>query len=245
MTHTLPSQLLTQTVRVAVVGCGGSGSAIAAGLPLLHQAMLAFGHPGGLHVTLIDGDSVSPTNCVRQPFHAGEVGHPKAQVLATRINTFYDLRWRAIPAYLTPHSNLAEFDLVIGCVDTRAARRALSKLVANETSKVTYWLDLGNTSEAGQFILGQPKNCANTGPNRLHTVAELYPEILDARQDKDDGPSCSAVEALQRQAPFVNQVIAANALSLLARLFRHGSIDHAGAFINLATGQMVPVPSSN
>jgi len=45
MTHTLPSHLLTQTVRVAVVGCGGSGSAIAAGLPLLHQAMLAFGHP--------------------------------------------------------------------------------------------------------------------------------------------------------------------------------------------------------
>jgi len=41
MTHTLPSHLLTQTVRVAVVGGGGSGSAIAAGLPLLHQAMLA------------------------------------------------------------------------------------------------------------------------------------------------------------------------------------------------------------
>ncbi len=140
MTHNLPSHLLTQAVRVAVVGCGGSGSAMAAGLPLLHQAMLAFGHPGGLHVTLIDGDTVSPTNCVRQPFHAGEIGHPKAQVLATRINTFYDLRWRAIPAYLSPRGNLDDFNLVIGCVDTRAARRALSELVASKTSKVTYWL---------------------------------------------------------------------------------------------------------
>jgi sulfur-carrier protein adenylyltransferase/sulfurtransferase len=172
MTHNLPSHLLTQTVRVALVGCGGSGSAIAAGLPLLHQAMLALGHPGGLHVTFIDGDSVSPTNCVRQPFHAGEVGHPKVQVLATRINTFYDLRWRAIPAYLTPQSSLGDFNLVIGCVDTRAARGVLSELVASKTSKVAYWLDLGNTTDGGQFILGQPKNRTNTGPNRLPTVAE-------------------------------------------------------------------------
>ena len=241
MTHSLPSELLTQAVRIALVGCGGSGSAIAAGLPLLHQAMLAFGHPGGLHVTLIDGDLVSPTNCVRQPFHSGEVGHPKAEVLATRINTFYDLRWRALPTYLTPQSDLHNFQIVIGCVDTRAARRTIHTLVSTKACSVTYWLDLGNTSEAGQFILGQPKNRTNTGPNRLPTVAERYPEILNSRQDKHDGPSCSALEALEKQAPFVNQVIASNALALLAQLFRHGSIDHAGAFINLASGQMVPV----
>jgi PRTRC genetic system ThiF family protein len=118
----------------------------------------------------------------------------------------------------------------------------LSELVANNTSKVAYWLDLGNTSEAGQFILGQPNNHANAGPDRLPTVAERYPEILNSRQDKDDGPSCSALEALERQSPFVNQVLASNALALLARLFRYGSINHVGAFINLATGQMVPVP---
>jgi PRTRC genetic system ThiF family protein len=129
-----------------------------------------------------------------------------------------------------------------GGPDTRAARCLLSKLVADKTSKVSYWLDLGNTSEAGQFILGERKNCINAGPNHLPTVAERYPEILNSRQDKAGGPSCSAVEALERQSPFVNQVIASNALALLARLFRYGSIDHAGAFINLATSQMVPVP---
>jgi hypothetical protein len=31
-------------MRVLVVGCGGNGSAIAAGLPYLHQALLAYGH---------------------------------------------------------------------------------------------------------------------------------------------------------------------------------------------------------
>lgn len=197
MTHNLPSHLLTQAVRVAVVGCGGSGSAIAAGLPLLHHAMLAFGHPGGLHVTLIDGDSVSPTNCVRQPFHAGEVGHPKAQVLATRINTFYDLRWRAIPAYLTPQSSLGDFNLVIGCVDTRAARRVLSELVASKTSKVTYWLDLGNTSEAGQFILGQPKK---TAPTLALTACQQWPN--DTPRSSTPGKTKTTAPVAQPSKPL-------------------------------------------
>ena len=51
-----------------MVGCGATGSAVVAGLPYLHQALIAYGHSEGLHVTVMDGDLVSPTNCVRQPF---------------------------------------------------------------------------------------------------------------------------------------------------------------------------------
>jgi len=67
-THKIHDELLRRQVRVLVVGCGGTGSALAAGLPYLHFAMLACCHPGGLHVTLMDGDTISSTNCVRQPF---------------------------------------------------------------------------------------------------------------------------------------------------------------------------------
>ena len=49
-------------------------------------------------------------------------------------------------------------------------------------------------------------------------------------------PSCSAVEALERQEPFVNSTLAQHALALLARLFRYGEISYHGGFINLATG---------
>jgi hypothetical protein len=38
MSHTLSPELLRRPVRVLVVGCGGNGSAITAGLPYLHQA---------------------------------------------------------------------------------------------------------------------------------------------------------------------------------------------------------------
>src|SRR6201987_6562018 len=84
--HLIPSSLLNKKVRVTVVGCGGTGSAIAAGLPYLHQAMVALGHPHGLHVTLVDGDRISRTNCVRQPFSESEIGLHKATVLVPRIN---------------------------------------------------------------------------------------------------------------------------------------------------------------
>jgi len=81
MKHFLTPHLLARTVKVAVIGTGGNGSVVAMGLPYIHQAMLLAGHPGGLDVTLIDGDVVSESNCVRQPFGRSEVGLPKATVL--------------------------------------------------------------------------------------------------------------------------------------------------------------------
>ncbi len=76
-------------MEVLVVGCGRNGSAIAAGLPYLHSAMLPQGHPYGLHVTVIGGDTVSPFNCVRQPFTRSEIGLSKAVVLVNRVNLFW------------------------------------------------------------------------------------------------------------------------------------------------------------
>jgi hypothetical protein len=66
----------------------------------------------------------------------------------------------------------------------------------------------------------------------------LYPEIIDAEAGEDPLPSCSAIEALERQEPFINQTLAMSALSLLARLLRYGKIAHHGGFLNAATGKM-------
>ena len=46
--HRIHPELLERQVRVLVVGCGGTGSAVVAGLPYLHQSLMAHGHPGGL-----------------------------------------------------------------------------------------------------------------------------------------------------------------------------------------------------
>jgi hypothetical protein len=76
----------------------------------------------------------------------------------------------------------------------------------------------------------------------LRTVSELYPEIINAEAGEDPLPSCSAVEALERQEPFINQTLASSALALLARLFRYGKLTHHGGFFNAQTGQMTALP---
>ena len=242
--HRIHPELLQRQVRVLVVGCGGTGSAVVAGLPYLHQSLVAHGHPGGLHVTVIDGDTISPANCVRQPFARSEIGQYKAIVLVNRLNLFWGLKWEAIPVHLRSGTFISRSysgddlraHIVVGCVDTRAARATIKDAVG-KWSTVSYWLDLGNNADSGQFILGEPLNERNRRAKlRLRTAAELFPEIVDPTLDDDGEPSCSAVEALERQSAFINATLAQHALALLARLFRYGEISYHGGFINLATG---------
>jgi PRTRC genetic system ThiF family protein len=241
--HALPKSLCRrgQPLRVLIVGAGGNGSAVLLGLPYLHQAMKVWGHTGGLHVMLADGDLVSETNCVRQPFASADVGLNKAVVLINRVNLFWGLQWQAHPEHFHKDSlrtNSPGPHLIIGCVDTRAARQAILSAVTRGNESIVYWLDLGNNASSGQYVLGQPLNAANRrSAVRLRTVAELYPEIVDAEAGEDPLPSCSAAEALERQEPFINQVLATSALAMLARLFRYGTLTHHGAFYNAATGR--------
>jgi PRTRC genetic system ThiF family protein len=107
MEHILPGSFVNRrAVEVLVVGAGGTGSVILMGLPYLHQAMRVWGHPHGLHVTLMDGDAVSPTNCVRQPFSVSDIGLNKATVLVNRINLFWGLNWTAVAQPFSERTNI-------------------------------------------------------------------------------------------------------------------------------------------
>jgi len=252
--HRIHPEMLERQVRVLVVGCGGTGSAVVAGLPYLHQSLVAHGHPGGLHVTVVDGDTISPANCIRQPFARSEIGLNKAIVLVNRLNLFWGLKWEAVPAHLRPGTfisrNYSGDDLrahiVVGCVDTRAARAIIATSTSG-FSAVGYLLDIGNSVSSGQFVLGEPQNARNKrSRTRLRTVAELFPEIVDPGLDDDNEPSCSAAAALEAQEPFVNSTLAQHALALLARLFRYGTLCYHGGFINLSTGigSRLPIDTS-
>jgi len=245
--HRLPSDLVSQRpLKVLVVGAGGTGSAVVMGLPYLDQAMRVWGS-AGLDVVLMDADVVSETNCVRQPFSRSDIGQNKANVLINRINLFWGTRWSATPqlfhARSFERSQDRTPDILIGCVDSRAARKAIEETLTRSSSSTCYWLDLGNNAASGQYVLGQPLNGRNRRKaDRLRTVSELYPEIADTEVGEDSLPSCSAAEALDRQEPFINQTLASSALAMLAQLFRYGSITHHGAFFNAKTGQMSALP---
>lgn len=234
--HYLPAGFDNRTIHVALVGCGGNGAQMLMGLASLETALAAIS-TRSLHVTVIDDDMVSEANLGRQPFYRCDLGNPKARTLTERINLAHGLDWVAVHGRAPDAFSLDGQDIVITCVDTAKARRAIGAAIADASLRPTYWMDLGNRATDGQFIIG-----GGRGKLFLPTVLEYFPELADESVAEDDAPSCSVAEALERQSLFVNRVMASHALSLLFDLLGRGSIGHAGGFINLSTGQALPIP---
>src|ERR1700735_595644 len=145
--HTLPPDLMRQrAVRILLIGAGGTGSAIVMGLPYLDQAIRVWGHRYGIEVVMMDADTVSETNCVRQPFSTSDIGQNKATVLINRINMFWGTKWSAEPSFFNERTLRLPYDevpdLLIGCVDTRAARKIIDQAVTRPMHATTYWLDI-------------------------------------------------------------------------------------------------------
>lgn len=239
--HYLPDSFGNRAINVLLVGCGGNGGQMLMGLASLDAALRAISSRA-LHVTVVDDDTVSEANLGRQPFYRCDLGNSKARTLTERINLAHGLTWRAVHGRAPAAIGLDGIDVLITCVDTAAARRALgAELVLGRTCP-RYWMDLGNRATDGQFLIGCPEPAFGKAARRLPTVLEYFPELADETVAEDDAPSCSVAEALERQSLFVNRVVASHALALLFDLLGRGSIGHAGAFINLASGQAVPIP---
>ena len=243
--HKIHTQLLTRPVNVTVVGAGGTGSQMLTGLAQLHTAMYALGHPGGLSVSVIDDDHVSEANVGRQMFFPSDIGLSKAHVMVNRINATFGTAWSATTARVTEDTSMRNCDLVIGCVDNRAARKAifasLKRSVAYRSK--AYWLDIGNRLSDGQAILGEihPESTPYD-PDRLPHAIDLFPEIADASLElEDDTPSCSLAEALEKQSLFINRAVSLSALNILWELFRYGEISYHGSFVNLRSGRTTPL----
>ena len=241
--HKLDTALLKRAITMDVAGAGGNGSQVIGGLARLHVSLLALGHPHGLKVRLWDDDIVTEANIGRQLFAATDIGQPKAAVLINRINAFYGLDWEAVPkrlnrGILTTQTRYP-VDFLIGCVDTKAARREFHEFF--KMGLVNYWLDLGNEAHTGQVVLGQSPKCTDD-PMRLPAITELFPKLLNPKAREDAAPSCSLAVALERQELFVNQSVTTFALNLLWRLFRFGEIDHHGYFVNVRSGIVTPLP---
>ena len=250
MKHIIDNHLLTNRVKIALIGCGGVGSSMYSGLAKLHTGLLAIGHPYGIEVVAYDPDTVSEANCGRQHFARTDISINKAVVLTTRINTAFNVRWSAKPCRFPETSSgyHSTPDIIISCVDTKASRRDIAAYCAK--NRVRYWLDTGNSRDDGQAILGQPgfgkrvskAERAKRKQPILPTVTDLYPSILDESIPEDNNaPSCSLAEALESQNLFIGQFVAINALALLLTLFQKGGLDYHGVFVNLNTLRVNPL----
>ncbi len=238
MEHSIYPGLMSRTVNVALVGAGGTGSQVVTALAQMHHALVKVGHPGGLCVTVIDDDRVSDANIGRQWFFPIDVGHYKAEVLVNRVNMTMGTQWEALTERVTASCSL-DFDIVIGAVDTRAARFAIVRAMENARSATRYLLDFGNRKADGQVILGQVvSGKRKTNGNTLPHVGELFPEVMDPKVvDPDEGPSCSLAEALSKQSLFINRTLVSHGMAMLWDLFWKQKITYHGVWVNLNTGR--------
>jgi PRTRC genetic system ThiF family protein len=240
MTHHCHPALLEsrEPIRILLAGVGGTGSRVLSGLRHIHLALLAFDRPG-LEVIALDPDMVSEANLVRQAFYPADVGLPKAVVLINRLNLACGLSWQA-GLHEVNHEVILKLQpqVMLSCVDSRAARAAIHSGVTDRSSRVHYWMDFGNDRDTGQVILGEPLNAVNKRSRaRLRTAPELFPEIADVSLAEDEGPSCSARESLERQGLFVNEGVAVMGLNLIGQLLLGGSVQFSRTHANFSSNQ--------
>ncbi|SFQ30432.1 Molybdopterin or thiamine biosynthesis adenylyltransferase [Bradyrhizobium sp. Ghvi] len=110
-------------LRIGIVGCGGTGSAVAEQLVRL----------GIRHLTVIDADTLTESNVTRvYGSTPAAVGKPKTAVLQSHLTAIApDLECKAVGAMVTLEKTARELipcDIVFGCTDDNAGRLVLSRL---------------------------------------------------------------------------------------------------------------------
>ena len=255
-------------IRVVLVGAGGNGSQMLSALARMNHALQQLGTPG-LHVTVYDPDTVETPNIGRQLFSVGEMGQNKAECLVTRFNRMFGTDWVAEPrAFDAGKDN--QGNIIITCVDNIKTRLEIGRVfrAMNITKKMVdkyhrthggtafneynenyhfYWLDLGNTQDSGQAVLGS--NRVPQPASETYNTVEYLPiltEVFDLKKlkEEDSGPSCSMAEALSKQDLFINSTLVQASASLLWSLLHDTAIDTRGLYLNLDNYRMSPMTIS-
>ena len=108
-------------------------------------------------------------------------------------------------------------------------------------------MDFGNAQTTGQVMVGnirskisQPASSEYLPMPRMNVITEEvnYSTI----EEKDSGPSCSLAEALERQDLYINSILAQVGCDILWKMFKEGRTLYRGAYINLDTLRVNPIP---
>ena len=241
--YNINPEWLDRPIDIWLIGVGGNGSEMLDILARMHSALKAVGHPHGFRLTAWDGDTVSPSNIVRQRFWYTDIGENKAIVSVQRLNLFLGLGWDAFPEPFNPeHQGYRLPDLIISCVDSAKTRVKIARYYANNIELVGHkellWLDLGNGESTAQMVLGH----LYTGERntvRLPHVYDLHPELADI--DDNDAPSCSAEAALAQQTFGINKTVSVSAGNLLWSLLTQPSVSYHGAYLNSQDNTTQPI----
>jgi len=247
------AQIGSSKFHLVLVGCGGTGSFLAG-----HIARLLTGSVIGEtigDILLIDGDSVEPKNVGRQLFSKRDIGKNKAEVLANRYNQAFGLDIYWCPEFLTrdnfseiiPDSNRNHPVLILGCLDTAAARKIILDKVMDKWGNQAWWLDAGNGQYAGQIVLGSTGSIEKISSGIGAYLVEylpypplVFPDLVNPVQDIEKPLSCAEMLQSEEQSLNVNALVAGLMAEML-RLFLTGDLSYN--IVQLDISSFITVPN--
>jgi len=229
------SRVVDHNRQLVLIGCGGTGGFVAEGL-----CRLLINIP--YEMVLVDPDVVEERNIARQNFYDDEVGMFKSEALAKRLSRQFS---RPIAYAINPFANYYlrhNTCLLIGCVDTAMARKA----IANTMNSTMWWVDAGNGDNWGQVIMG---NCRDPRGISMYPKWEMCrglpfphlqePGILTNRPAS--APSCAQAVEEEVQSPLINQAMATLVLEVVRKML-YAELRWMRVYLDLAAGAMRPVP---
>ncbi|MBA2283080.1 MAG: ThiF family adenylyltransferase [Acidimicrobiia bacterium] len=212
-------------LRVSIVGCGGTGSAVAEQLVRL----------GVRSLTLVDHDTLSDTNVTRvYGSFPDQVGKSKTEVLGEHLRRIApDLQLRTYSASVLDQAvarAIAASDVIFGCTDDNAGRLVLSRVAAYYLATL---IDCGvlitshdGTIEGidGRVTVQSPGAACLVCRHRIdmaRAAAEvLDPEERQLREDEGYAPELGRVEPAV--VTFTTLVASHAVTELLERLVGFG-----------------------
>ena len=213
-------------LKIGIVGCGGTGSAVAEQLVRL----------GARHLLLVDADTLGPSNVTRvYGSTPADVGRLKTEVLAGHLRRIApDASCRTIGGMSTSESvarTLAATDLLFGCTDDNAGRLILSRLSAYYLLPV---IDMGillSSGAAGHLESidgrittmspGSPCLVCRSRVDPARAAAEMRaPE--ERRRLADEGYAPALGETEPAVVAFTTMTAAVAVSELLERLIGYG-----------------------
>lgn len=182
----LPINTIKNT-RAHVIGVGAIGSAVAALLCSM----------GVGKITIYDPDEVSPENLGPQGYNETDVGLPKVEALAIRLNGLNpECDIEAYHDRFQPGEHIIEEgDLVICCVDTMSAR---SMIFENAERNWSLWIDVRMGPEIMRVLTVRPNSDAIEA--YLATIFpddEAAPQVCTARSTNYCATACACIAVAQ------------------------------------------------
>jgi len=213
-------------LNVAIVGCGGTGSAVAEQLVRL----------GVRKLLLIDADRLSESNVTRvYGSRVADVGRPKVDVLKGHLESIVpDVKCEALDSMITLEPaarRLADQDLVFGCTDDNAGRLVLSRLASYFLTPV---VDVGVllSSDSSGMLTGIDGRITILSPGSACLVcrgridlARAGAEVVTPAERKrlaDEGYAPALGDVEPAVVPFTTAVAAAAVGELLERMIGFG-----------------------